>query len=133
MAAESHLTFAARELLKKVAAVLAGEEFSLLWGFKSELATMHATSVKLQALLQAAEHLTQDQGDDVKMWVKEIEEIAGDADDLLDDFGYEVLRCKVELQDQMKKYVLSIFDPPIVFHYFVIKWGVDLRKSTSLL
>ncbi|KAK9920824.1 hypothetical protein M0R45_029368 [Rubus argutus] len=75
MAAESHLTFAARELLKKVAAVLAGEEFSLLWGFKSELATMHATSVKLQALLQAAEHLTQDQGDDVKITARPNEEI----------------------------------------------------------
>lgn len=128
--ADSLLTFAARELLKKVAAVLAGEQFSLVWGFKSELATMHATSVKLQAMLQAAEHLTQDQGDDVKMWVKEIEEIAGDADDLLDDFGYEVLRCKVELQDQMKKYVLSIFDHPIVFRH---KMGRRITKINESL
>ncbi|KAL6133344.1 hypothetical protein ACLB2K_065581 [Fragaria x ananassa] len=90
---------------------------------------MHTTLVNLQAMLQAAERLTQDQGDDVKIWLKKIEEIAGDVDDLLDDFGYEVLRCKVELLDQMKTNVFSIFDP-IVFRH---KMGRRIKNINETL
>ncbi|XP_062005694.1 putative disease resistance protein RGA3 [Rosa rugosa] len=125
---ESLVSFAARELLKKVVALLADEEFSLVCRFKNELAMMHTTLVKLQAMLQAAEHLTQDQRDDVKIWVKKIEEIAGDVDDLLDDFGYEVLWCKVELQDQMKNKVLSIF-VPIVFRHKMGRRFKNINES----
>ncbi|KAL6145873.1 hypothetical protein ACLB2K_056557 [Fragaria x ananassa] len=126
---ESLLTFAARELLKKVVALLADEEFSPVCGFKGELAMMHTTLVNLQAMLQAAARLTQDQGDDVKIWVKKIEEIAGDVDDMLDDFGYEVLRCKVELLDQLKANVFSIFDP-IVFRH---KMGRRIKNINETL
>ncbi|KAM5559901.1 putative disease resistance protein RGA3 [Rosa sericea] len=76
-------------------------------GFKNELATMHTTLVKLQAMLQAADHLTQDQRDGVKIWVKKIEEIA----------------------DQMKNKVLSIF-VPIVFRH---KMGRRIKNINESL
>ncbi|KAL6138626.1 hypothetical protein ACLB2K_063907 [Fragaria x ananassa] len=110
------LTFGAQELLKKVGS-LAAQEFSLVWGFKKELTKLRGSLNMLEAVLRDAEHPRQDQGHAVKLWLGKLEEIAHRADDVLDDYGYELLRRKVELQNQMKKKVLSFLSlsNPIVF------------------
>ncbi|KAL6133351.1 hypothetical protein ACLB2K_065588 [Fragaria x ananassa] len=71
----------------------------------------------LEAVLRDADHPRQDQGHAVKLWLEKLEDIAHLADDLLDDYGYELLRRKVELQNQMKKKVMNILSlaNPIVF------------------
>nr|XP_011468079.1 PREDICTED: putative disease resistance protein RGA3 isoform X1 [Fragaria vesca subsp. vesca]XP_011468080.1 PREDICTED: putative disease resistance protein RGA3 isoform X1 [Fragaria vesca subsp. vesca] len=110
------LTFGAQELLKKVAS-LAAQEFSLVWGFKEELTKLRGSLNMLEAVLRDAEHPRQDQGHAVKLWLEKLEDIAHLADDLLDDYGYELLRRKVELQNQMKKKVMNILSlaNPVVF------------------
>ncbi|KAL6145865.1 hypothetical protein ACLB2K_056549 [Fragaria x ananassa] len=125
------LTFGARELLKKVAS-LADQEFSLVWGFNEELTKLRGSLNMLEAVLRDAEHPRQDQGHAVKLWLEKLEDIAHLADDVLDDYGFELLRRKVELQNQMKKKVLSFLSlsNPFVFR---VKMAHKIKKiNTSL-
>ncbi|XP_021814666.1 putative disease resistance protein RGA3 [Prunus avium] len=114
MAAE-FLTFGAEGTLTR-AASLAEQELSLLWGFKGELTSLRDSLFKLEAMLRDAQHL-QVRGERVEMWVKDLEGIAHEADDVLDEYEYELLRRKVEIQNQIKKKVLNFFSRhnPIAF------------------
>ncbi|KAM5560290.1 putative disease resistance protein RGA3 [Rosa sericea] len=125
------LTFAAQEVLIKVAS-LATQEFSLVLGFHGELTKMSKSLKELEAVLRDAEHHQQDQGEAVKSWLEELEKIAHLADDVLDDYRYELLRRKVELQNQMKKKVLDFFSlsNPIIFR---VKMAHKIKKiNTSI-
>ncbi|XP_004302681.1 PREDICTED: putative disease resistance protein RGA3 [Fragaria vesca subsp. vesca] len=125
------LTFGAQELLMKVAS-LAAQEFTLVWGFKEELTKLRGSLNMLEAVLRGAEHPRQDQGHAVKLWLEKLEDIANLADDVLDDYGYELLRRKVELRNQMKKKVLNFFSlsNPIVFR---VKMAHKIKKiNTSM-
>ncbi|XP_024195780.1 putative disease resistance protein RGA3 [Rosa chinensis] len=125
------LTFGAQELLKKVA-LLAAQEFDLVWGFNGEITKLRESVLMLEAVLQDAEHPRQDQGEAVKHWVKKLEVIAQRADDVLDDYGYELLRRKVQLRNQMKKKVQNFFSisNPI---FFRVKMAHKIKKiNTSL-
>ncbi|CAN6723762.1 unnamed protein product [Malus baccata var. baccata] len=99
------LTFGAKEILKKVAS-LAAQEFSLLSGFEEEVTRLRDSLYITEAMLRDAEQ-SQVRSEAVELWVKKLEDIAHDADDVLDDYEYEVLRRKVELRNQMKKKVLN--------------------------
>ncbi|KAM5552173.1 hypothetical protein ABKV19_026842 [Rosa sericea] len=125
------LTFGAQELLKKVAS-LATQEFDLVWGFNGEITKLRESLLMLEAVLQDAEHPQQDQGEAVKLWMKKLEDIAQHADDVLDDYGYELLRRKVQLRNQMKKKVQDFFSlsNPIIFR---VKMTQKIKKiNTSL-
>ncbi|XP_020414288.1 putative disease resistance protein RGA3 [Prunus persica] len=67
-------------------------------------------------MLRDAQRL-QVRGERVEMWVKDLEDIAHEADDVLDEYEYELLRRKVEIQNQIKKKVLNFFSShnPIAF------------------
>ncbi|XP_021814640.1 putative disease resistance protein RGA3 [Prunus avium] len=106
MAAE-FLTFGAEGILTRVAS-LAEQELSLLWGFKGDLTSLRDSLSKLEAMLRDAQR-SQVRGERVEMWVKDLEDIAHEADDVLDEYGYELLRQKVEIQNQIKKKVLNFF------------------------
>ncbi|KAM5560157.1 hypothetical protein ABKV19_021354 [Rosa sericea] len=125
------LTFAAQEMLTKVAS-LATQEFTLLWGFKGELANLRESLLFLEAVLRDAEQKRQDQGEAVKLWLEKVVDIAHLADDVLDDYGYELLRRKVELRNQMKKKVLNFFSlsNPILFR---VKLAHKIKKINTYL
>ncbi|KAB2622267.1 disease resistance protein RGA3 [Pyrus ussuriensis x Pyrus communis] len=111
------LTFGAKEILKKVAS-LAAQEFSLLSGFEEEVTRLRDSLYITEAMLRDAEQ-SQVGSEAVELWVKKLEDIAHDADDVLDEYEYEVLRRKVELQNQKKKKVLNFLSHhnPIAFRH----------------
>ncbi|KAL6138821.1 hypothetical protein ACLB2K_064100 [Fragaria x ananassa] len=125
------LTFGAQELLKKVAS-LAAQEFNLVWGFNGDITKLRESLLILEAVLRDAEHPRQDQGEAVKLWVKKLEDIAQQAEDVLDDYGYELLRRKVELRNQLKKKVQNFFSlsNPIVFR---VKMAHKIEKINTAL
>ncbi|KAI5343285.1 hypothetical protein L3X38_011161 [Prunus dulcis] len=131
MAAEFVLTFAAEGILTKVAA-LATEQFNLAWGFKGELARLGDSLSLMQNILHDAAKQPTDRGHSVKAWVKKVKDIAQDADDVLDEFQYEVLRHKLELQNHMKKKVLNFFSisNPITFR---LKMARKIKNINQLL
>ncbi|XP_048420646.1 disease resistance protein RGA2-like isoform X2 [Pyrus x bretschneideri] len=106
MAAEAVLTFAAEGILEKVLS-LAKKEFSLAWGFKAELRKLGDSFTSIELLLNDAAH--KPQAPAIEDWVKKLKGVAEDAEDVLDEFKYEVDRRKVEIQNHMKRKVLNFF------------------------
>ncbi|KAL0462089.1 UNVERIFIED_CONTAM: hypothetical protein Slati_0096500 [Sesamum latifolium] len=63
---------------------------------------------KIQAFLNDASK-RQVEEETVKLWLKDLENTAYEADDLLDEFNYEIIRRKVEIKNQMKRKVCFFF------------------------
>ncbi|XP_048423555.1 putative disease resistance protein RGA3 [Pyrus x bretschneideri] len=125
------VTFAAEGILARVAS-LAKQEFSLLWGFKGEVAKLKRSLSDIQAMLREAAQHSQFRGEAVQMWVKDLEDVAQDADEVLDEYGYEVLRRQVELGNRMEKKVLNFFSHhnPIAFRH---NMGRKIKKINASL
>ncbi|CDP21730.1 unnamed protein product, partial [Coffea canephora] len=90
------------EVLVEKAIHLASEQIGRLVTFKKDLEKLKDTLTLIQALLHEAEErqVTQPL---VKLWLEKLERAAFDAGNLLDDINYEMIRRKVEIQNQMKR------------------------------
>ncbi|KAK3194407.1 hypothetical protein Dsin_025717 [Dipteronia sinensis] len=61
------------------------EEFGLLWGVDEELENLRSTLSMIQAVLEDASKW-QNEGNAVRVWLARLEDVAYDADDILDEF-----------------------------------------------
>ncbi|CDP20586.1 unnamed protein product [Coffea canephora] len=104
------------QVLVEKAINLASEQIGQFVGFKNDLKKLQKTLIGIQAVLRDAEK-KQVTEDSVKIWLEDLERVAFDADNLLDDFNYEMIRRKVEIQNQMKRKVCFFFSVsnPIAF------------------
>ncbi|KAK2995216.1 hypothetical protein RJ640_006955, partial [Escallonia rubra] len=107
----------AKGILSKVLPLVANEA-SLAWGFKGELKRLARRLNMIQDLLSDAEskELTLSS---VKTWLKSLKAVAYDADTVLDEFSYELLRRQVAVRDQIEYKVRDSFSPsknPLLFH-----------------
>ncbi|XP_050113713.1 disease resistance protein RGA2-like [Malus sylvestris] len=125
------VTFAAEGILTRVAS-LAKQEFSLLWGFKEEVAQLRQSLSMIQAMLRDAAQHSQNRGESVQIWVKKLEEVAQAADEVLEEYRYEDLRRQVELGNRMEKKLLNFFS-----HHnsiaFSLKMGHKIKKINASL
>ncbi|XP_057957439.1 putative disease resistance protein RGA3 [Malania oleifera] len=135
MAAEMVLRFATEEVLRKVGS-LASEEIKLVWGFKGELKNLEESLKKIQAVMHDAQK-RQVREKTIQIWLKDLEEIAYDAEDVLTEFSYEMLRRQVQIQNQFMKMVryFCSFSSPIMFHitmaHKVRNVNISLEKSKN--
>ncbi|XP_027152418.1 putative disease resistance protein RGA3 [Coffea eugenioides] len=74
---------------------LAAHEVSRVWAVKKDLEKLAEEVQMMEALILDAEG-KQSTSKAVQLWLKRLQSIARDAEIVLDDFGYEVLRQKVE-------------------------------------
>nr|XP_027060972.1 putative disease resistance protein RGA3 [Coffea arabica] len=74
---------------------LAADEISRAWGVKKDLQKLADNVRTMEALIFDAK-CKQSTTKTVQLWLKRLQSIARDAEIVLDDFGYEVLRQKVE-------------------------------------
>ncbi|CAI9102015.1 OLC1v1000200C1 [Oldenlandia corymbosa var. corymbosa] len=81
-------------VLKRVVS-LAAEEISSAWGVKKDLEKFSAKLEMIQAWLSDAQS-KQVTSEAVILWLKKLRSISLDAQILLDEFGYEFLRQKIE-------------------------------------
>ncbi|XP_068310267.1 putative disease resistance protein RGA3 [Pyrus communis] len=141
MAAEAVLTFAAEGILNKVLS-LAAQEFSLVWGFKAQLGKLKQSLTDVERFLVDVADNPQGRPKSIEDWVKKLKDVAEDAEDVLDEFEYEVARRKVEIQNHIKKKVLNFFSlsNPLAFRlqmaHKIQKINaslVDLERKAPLL
>ncbi|KAM4113538.1 hypothetical protein ACJW30_04G002800 [Castanea mollissima] len=113
--AEIILSVFAGEILGKLISV-ATEQINLAWGFKEDLTRLLDSLEMIQDVLADAER-RQESDWSVRRWLQRLKDVAYDADDVLDEFAYEILRQKVEIRNQMKKKVRLFFSfsNPIAF------------------
>ncbi|KAF5942182.1 hypothetical protein HYC85_019824 [Camellia sinensis] len=85
---------------------LVAEQISLAWGFKDELQRLSDKLELIQALLHDAENRGGGGGgviirlETMRLWLKKLNSVASLADDVLDEFKFEALRRKFELQNR---------------------------------
>ncbi|XP_034220149.1 putative disease resistance protein RGA4 isoform X1 [Prunus dulcis] len=124
------VTFGVQETLRKVTS-LAAQDLSLVWGFEGEVTKLRDSLSMARAVLRDAEQ-SKGRTEAVGMWVEKLEDIAHEADDVLDEYRYELLRRKVEVQKQMKKNVSNFFSlhNPIAFR---LKMAHKITKVNAAL
>ncbi|XP_010999930.1 PREDICTED: putative disease resistance protein RGA4 isoform X2 [Populus euphratica] len=102
MAAELFLTFAMEETLTRVISI-ASEGIRLAWGLEGQLQKLMQSVTMIKAVLQhAARRPVTDES--AKLWLEKLQDVAYDAEDVLDEFAYEILR-----KDQKKGKVRNCF------------------------
>ncbi|KAK9138632.1 hypothetical protein Sjap_009226 [Stephania japonica] len=92
--AEDLLVSGAGEILNNLIAT-AFDEISLVWGVKEEVEKLKKALMRIQAVLEDAEK-QQVEKEAVRLWLKELKEVAYDAEDVLDGIAYETLRRQSE-------------------------------------
>ncbi|KAL5542348.1 hypothetical protein UlMin_010058 [Ulmus minor] len=80
--AESAVTF----LVEKLSSLLE-KEATLLEGVRNEVAAARDELERIKAFLRAAD-ASEDEDEEIKVWVKQVREVAYDAEDILDEFLY---------------------------------------------
>ncbi|KAL2530504.1 putative disease resistance RPP13-like protein 1 [Forsythia ovata] len=103
--------------LEKLLAITT-EEFNLVWGFKQDLANLTDSLLSIKAVLKDADR-RQVNDDAVKLWLKKLEDVAYDAEYVLDEIKYENLRRTVQIRNQMKPKVCLYFSfySPMAFRW----------------
>ncbi|KAL2530447.1 putative disease resistance protein [Forsythia ovata] len=103
--------------LEKLLAI-AAEEFNLVRGFKLDLEKLTDSLLSIKEVLEYADRL-QVTDRAVKRWLKKLEDVAYDADNVLDEIKYENLRRTVQIRNQMKPKVCLYFSfyTPLAFRW----------------
>ncbi|GKV47471.1 hypothetical protein SLEP1_g54374 [Rubroshorea leprosula] len=86
----------------------ASTQISTAWGLERELRELAQTLTMIQGLLQDAEW-RQESNPAIRNWLQHLRDVAYDAVDVLDEYGYEVLKHKVQTQGPKKKQVRTFF------------------------
>ncbi|XP_075662657.1 disease resistance protein RGA2-like [Castanea sativa] len=115
--AEAIVTEVAKGILGNLIRLVT-DQIGLAWGFKDELTRLRESVEMIQAVLADAEK-RQVREESVRLWLQRLENVAYDADDVLDELAYELLRRKVEIRNQMKRKVCFFFSfsNPIAFRF----------------
>ncbi|CAI9101751.1 OLC1v1039158C2 [Oldenlandia corymbosa var. corymbosa] len=79
---------------------LASEELGRMWNVNEDIESLAKKLTFLQALLSDAQK-KQLNSDVLRLWLKDIQSISVDAEIVLDDFGYEVIRRKVKKKQML--------------------------------
>ncbi|XP_022761323.1 disease resistance protein RGA2-like [Durio zibethinus] len=100
------------ELARSKAISIIEEQINLAWGFQDELSKLRASLDMALAFLRDAERSQVDGL--VKVWLRQLEDIAYEADDVLDELDYEDLRSKVDTRKRRKvSNIFSFFKNPM--------------------
>nr|XP_027076196.1 putative disease resistance protein RGA3 [Coffea arabica] len=106
---------------------LANERIGKLFQFKEDLETLRGSVAMIQAVLaDAEEKQTHDQA--VQLWLQRLEVVAFDAENLLDELNYEVLRR--QLVGKVRSFILSS-DITIVFRWRMASKISDINKKLN--
>ncbi|KAL2892984.1 Disease resistance protein RGA2 [Bienertia sinuspersici] len=90
----------AAKAITKTVAGKAFEEISLVWGFNDELGKLKKRLSYIEAFLNdlGNKRHAQIQSELVDTWLKDVKKVACSAENLMDDYNYEMLRRKLEFK-----------------------------------
>uniref|UniRef100_A0A2N9HNR9 Disease resistance N-terminal domain-containing protein n=1 Tax=Fagus sylvatica TaxID=28930 RepID=A0A2N9HNR9_FAGSY len=82
------------------------QELKLASGVKTEIENLRDTVSTIHAVILDAEKKSS-HSHQIKDWLRKLKDVLHDADDLLDDFSFEVLRHKVMTKKQVRLFSSS--------------------------
>lgn len=120
-------TFAVQEILKKTL-LLAVEQIHLAWGFKSDISKLYKSLLLVEAILRDVDRAKSNR-ESVRIWVTKLQDLALDAEDVLDQLSYQNLKSQLE---DSKKWVRDFFSfsNPLVFR---LKMVHEIKTITQVL
>ncbi|KAB2636551.1 disease resistance protein RGA4 [Pyrus ussuriensis x Pyrus communis] len=124
-------SFTAEGILAK-AASLSNEPLVRSWELEPKLKSLHQTLAMIQDITREAAEQPQDPREAVASWVQKLKDVANDADDVLEEINYEVLRHKHEIQNHLKRKVLNFFSlsNPVALR---LKTALKIKSINALL
>ncbi|XP_039066629.1 disease resistance protein RGA2-like [Hibiscus syriacus] len=90
--AETYVGAVLEAVLSKVIPITA-EQINLAWGLQDELTRLGDSLEMIKAFLQDAEE-GRTKNNSVKLWLQRLKAVDYEADDVLDEFSYEILQIK---------------------------------------
>ncbi|EOY12537.1 Leucine-rich repeat containing protein [Theobroma cacao] len=106
---------------------LAGQELGFIFGLNTDLEKLQETLSTINAVLRDAEE-KQESNHAVDNWIIRLQDVVFDAEDLLDEFDYAILRRKVRPRGQVYKFFSS--SNPLVFR---LKMGHRFKEIRERL
>lgn len=79
-----------------------GNEIALAWGFKADLQNLQQELRTVDALLLGADNVGPSKNPLLDDWVRKVRAVAYQAEDVLDEYAYEVLKRKLALNIQQR-------------------------------
>ncbi|GLT68712.1 hypothetical protein SLA2020_409180 [Shorea laevis] len=100
-------------------------------GLKKELKELAERLIFIKGVLQAAEE-RQESNQAVRIWLQQLNDVAYEAVDALDEYAYEVLKHKVQSQGRRRKQVRAFFS---LFNrtVFCLSMADKIRKISQSL
>ncbi|KAF3945538.1 hypothetical protein CMV_028099 [Castanea mollissima] len=77
---------------------LATKDIIFKWGFKEELESLFDSLYKIKVVLHQKRQVSDES---VRKWLMELRDVAYEVNNVLDEFDYEIIRQKVQIQSQM--------------------------------
>ncbi|KHF99194.1 Putative disease resistance RGA3 [Gossypium arboreum] len=113
---------------------IAAEQTSVAWGFQKELKRLRDSLEMIEDFLQDAEEM-QTKEKAVKTWLQSLKDVAYEANDVLDEFDYEILRRKVEIRNKIRRKVRNFLSSnnSILFRLKMANEIKDILKSLDNL
>ncbi|XP_026457360.1 putative disease resistance protein RGA3 [Papaver somniferum] len=107
---------AVQPLIKKLISYSFSEEINVFWGFKGGPTKFFESLRVIQGVLDDAERM-QLEDDSIKLWLRELKDLAYATDDILGELQYEVVRRRIETQSGIRSKVFNFcsFSNPILF------------------
>ncbi|KAK4406085.1 Disease resistance protein RGA2 [Sesamum angolense] len=119
-------------LVDKLLAV-ATEEIGLTLGVKNELTKLNKSFAMVQAFLNDAAR-RQVEEEAINLWLKNLESISYEVDNLLDQFNYEIIRRKVEIRNQMSRKVRFFSSAnPLLFRSKISQKIMDVNMRLKMV
>ncbi|KAI3955866.1 hypothetical protein MKW98_006226, partial [Papaver atlanticum] len=113
MVVETVLVSGVTEILKKLGSV-AAQEIGLAWGVENDLKKLQNTLKMLAAVTDDAER-KQISDSSVGLWLERLKDAAYEADNVLDEFSYEVMRRDDMIGKRVKVRNLISSSNPLAF------------------
>jgi len=117
MAAELFVTVAIEEALKKASSI-AAEGISLAWGFEGHLQKLKDSLTTIKYLLQDAARRPVT-SNSVKRWLQNVQDVAYDIEDVLDEFACEIHRREQQERTGLDTVCDFVSHIPIAFNHLM--------------
>ncbi|XXG41267.1 hypothetical protein AAC387_Pa01g1764 [Persea americana] len=105
-------------------------KLGLLFGVENEAKKLSSTLSRIQSLLSDAEH-RQIKEESVRLWLRELKDVAYDAEDILDELEYKALQSKLEqapMQTRKRKFTDQVRVP-----HFFSRFSSNLNLGSRIL
>ncbi|KAJ8451457.1 hypothetical protein Cgig2_017848 [Carnegiea gigantea] len=120
------------------------QEIELAWGFKSDLRDLERQLRRLDSILCGSGQTRSGAGNnpDLDEWLKEIRKVAYQAEDIMDEYSYELLKRKIALRNRRQRlrrvktktrFFLSLSSNPVVFRLKMAHRVKSIKESIDII